>query len=61
MLCARPTVSTAERNIRRGSIFIGYSESGNIVDILVMLAFGALRYVMRKLDFEPAPWCWPSS
>jgi putative tricarboxylic transport membrane protein len=32
-----------------------YSESGNVVDILVMLAFGALGYVMRKLDFEPAP------
>ena len=32
-----------------------YSESGNVVDILVMLAFGALGYIMRKLDFEPAP------
>jgi putative tricarboxylic transport membrane protein len=32
-----------------------YSESGNIWDIVVMLAFGGLGYVMRKFDFEPAP------
>src|SRR6185295_1943566 len=32
-----------------------YSESGNVVDIVVMLAFGGLGYLMRKFEFEPAP------
>jgi putative tricarboxylic transport membrane protein len=32
-----------------------YSESGNVWDIVVMLAFGGLGYVMRKFEFEPAP------
>jgi len=32
-----------------------YSESGNVWDIVVMLAFGGLGYVMRKFAFEPAP------
>jgi putative tricarboxylic transport membrane protein len=32
-----------------------YSESGNVWDIVVMLAFGALGYVMRKFAYEPAP------
>jgi len=32
-----------------------YSESGNVGDIVVMLAFGALGYLMRKFEFEPAP------
>jgi putative tricarboxylic transport membrane protein len=32
-----------------------YSESGNPWDIIVMLAFGGLGYLMRKFDFEPAP------
>jgi putative tricarboxylic transport membrane protein len=32
-----------------------YSESGNVWDIVVMLAFGGLGYLMRKFGFEPAP------
>jgi putative tricarboxylic transport membrane protein len=32
-----------------------YSESGNPFDIVVLLVFGGLGYVMRKFDFEPAP------
>jgi putative tricarboxylic transport membrane protein len=32
-----------------------YSESGNVWDIVVMLAFGGLGYLMRKFEFEPAP------
>ena len=32
-----------------------YSESGNPFDIVVLLGFGGLGYVMRKFDFEPAP------
>ena len=32
-----------------------YSESGNVWDIVAMLSFGGLGYLMRKFDFEPAP------
>jgi putative tricarboxylic transport membrane protein len=32
-----------------------YSESGNVWDIVVMLGFGGLGYLMRKFEFEPAP------
>jgi putative tricarboxylic transport membrane protein len=32
-----------------------YSESGNVWDIVVMLAFGGLGYLMRTHGFEPAP------
>ena len=32
-----------------------YSESGNVWDIVVMLVFGGIGYVMRKFEFEPAP------
>jgi putative tricarboxylic transport membrane protein len=32
-----------------------YSESGNVWDIVVMLVFGGVGYLMRKFDFEPAP------
>ena len=32
-----------------------YSESGNVWDIVVMLGFGALGYLMKKFEFEPAP------
>ena len=32
-----------------------YSESGNVWDIVVMLAFGGLGYLMRKFEYEPAP------
>jgi putative tricarboxylic transport membrane protein len=32
-----------------------YSESGNVWDIVVMLVFGGLGYLMRKFQFEPAP------
>jgi putative tricarboxylic transport membrane protein len=32
-----------------------YSESGNVWDIVVMLAFGGLGYLMRKFQYEPAP------
>jgi putative tricarboxylic transport membrane protein len=32
-----------------------YSESGNVWDIVVMLAFGGLGYLMRKFGYEPAP------
>jgi putative tricarboxylic transport membrane protein len=36
--------------------FIGsYSAGSNIFDIYVMLFFGALGYVLRKLNYEPAP------
>jgi len=31
-----------------------YSESGNVRDIVVMLAFGGLGFLMRKCGFEPA-------
>ena len=32
-----------------------YSESGNVWDIVVMLGFGGLGYIMKKFEFEPAP------
>jgi len=32
-----------------------YSMNNNIYDILVMLVFGALGYLMRKVEFEVAP------
>jgi putative tricarboxylic transport membrane protein len=32
-----------------------YSESGNVWDIVVMLAFGGLGYLMRRFGYEPAP------
>jgi len=32
-----------------------YSVSANIFDIYVMLVFGALGYLFRKLNYEPAP------
>ncbi len=32
-----------------------YSISGNVFDIYVMLIFGAVGYVLRKLYYEPAP------
>src|SRR5712692_148026 len=32
-----------------------YSESGNVWDIVVMLGFGGLGYLMKKFEFEPAP------
>ena len=36
--------------------FIGaYSISGNAFDLYVMLIFGVLGYVLRKLTYEPAP------
>ncbi len=32
-----------------------WSESGNTADLVVLLIFGLLGYLMKKLDFEPAP------
>jgi putative tricarboxylic transport membrane protein len=32
-----------------------WSESGNAADLVVLLGFGLLGYLMKKLDFEPAP------
>lgn len=32
-----------------------YSVSGNVWDIVIMLIFGALGYLMRKCDYEPVP------
>jgi putative tricarboxylic transport membrane protein len=32
-----------------------WSESGNRADLVVLLGFGLLGYLMKKLDFEPAP------
>ena len=32
-----------------------WSESGNTADLVVLLIFGMLGYLMKKLDFEPAP------
>lgn len=32
-----------------------YSISSSILDLKIMLLFGALGYVMRKLEYEPAP------
>lgn len=32
-----------------------YSVSTNVFDIYVMLVFGALGYILRKLNYEPAP------
>ena len=34
-----------------------YSVSSSILDLKLMLGFGILGYVMRKLDYEPAPLC----
>jgi putative tricarboxylic transport membrane protein len=34
-----------------------YSVSSSTLDLKLMLGFGALGYVMRKLDYEPAPLC----
>ncbi len=32
-----------------------YAVSQNVWDIVIMLAFGAVGYLMKKLDYEPAP------
>ena len=32
-----------------------WSESGNAADLVVLLVFGLLGYLMKKLGFEPAP------
>ena len=32
-----------------------WSEAGNVADLVVLLGFGLLGYLMKKLDFEPAP------
>jgi putative tricarboxylic transport membrane protein len=32
-----------------------YSVNNNIMDIVVMAAFGAIGYMMRKFEYEPAP------
>jgi putative tricarboxylic transport membrane protein len=32
-----------------------YSVSGNTWDVVLMLAFGAVGYLMRKFEYEPAP------
>ena len=32
-----------------------YAVNGSVVDVWIMLAMGALGYVLRKLDFETAP------
>jgi putative tricarboxylic transport membrane protein len=32
-----------------------WSESGNSADLVVLLGCGLLGYLMKKLDFEPAP------
>lgn len=34
-----------------------YTINNNSYEILIMLVFGALGYVMRKTGFEPAPFC----
>ena len=33
----------------------GYSVNGNPVDVLIMVIFGVVGYIMRKLQFEAAP------
>jgi putative tricarboxylic transport membrane protein len=32
-----------------------YSESNSMADVTVMMTFGIIGYVMRKVDYEPAP------
>ena len=32
-----------------------WSEAGNVADLVVLLGFGLLGYLMKKLDFEPVP------
>ena len=32
-----------------------YTVANNIADAVVMLIFGILGYLLRKLDYEPAP------
>src|SRR3990172_5684316 len=32
-----------------------YGVSGNSWDVVIMLVFGVVGYVMKKLDYEPAP------
>jgi len=32
-----------------------YSVSGNIWDIVIMLAFGGVGYLMKKFQYEPVP------
>jgi len=38
-----------------------YAINLSVLDLELMLGFGALGYLMRKLDFDSAPWYWPSS
>jgi putative tricarboxylic transport membrane protein len=33
----------------------GFSINNNPVDVLIMLIFGGVGYLMRKFDYEPAP------
>jgi putative tricarboxylic transport membrane protein len=32
-----------------------WSEAGNPADLIVLVVFGVIGYLMKKLDFEPAP------
>ena len=32
-----------------------YAVNSSVVDVWIMLGIGVLGYVLRKLDFEPAP------
>ena len=34
-----------------------YEVNHSIVDVWIMLIMGALGYLLRKFDFDPAPWC----
>ncbi len=34
-----------------------YSVNSSLLDLKLMLGFGVLGYIMRKLDYEPAPLC----
>jgi hypothetical protein len=37
-----------------------FTVHGNATDIWLMLVFGVVGYVFKKLDYPLAPWCWPS-
>jgi putative tricarboxylic transport membrane protein len=39
-----------------------YTVNNRVFDIVLVIVFGALGYLMKKLGFEPGPrWCWRSS
>jgi putative tricarboxylic transport membrane protein len=38
-----------------------YTVNNSVFDIVLVIVFGALGYLMKKLGSSPTRWCWRSS